>query len=92
MVGMPYWPEWQDSFSALAEPLTAVSRAQGLLLGRYRLSSSISNSIGPTVCVNCLEDALLSHSKPEIFNSDHGSQGVLIDVLRLRGIPPAKGV
>lgn len=30
----PHWPEWQYDFAALAEPLEAVSRAQGLLLGR----------------------------------------------------------
>lgn len=30
----PHWPNWQYDLAALAEPLTAVSRAQGLLLGR----------------------------------------------------------
>jgi len=30
----PHWPDWQYDLSALTEPLTAVSRAQGLLLGR----------------------------------------------------------
>jgi putative transposase len=25
-------------------------------------------------CVDCLEDALRAHGKPEIFNSDQGSQ------------------
>lgn len=30
----PKWPNWQYDLAALAEPLTAVSRAQGLLLGR----------------------------------------------------------
>ena len=30
----PQWPDWQYDLAALAEPLTAVSRAQGLLLGR----------------------------------------------------------
>lgn len=30
----PQWPDWQYDLAALAEPLAAVSRAQGLLLGR----------------------------------------------------------
>ncbi|MCC2594727.1 Fic family protein [Pusillimonas sp. MFBS29] len=30
----PHWPVWQYDLAALAEPLAAVSRAQGLLLGR----------------------------------------------------------
>ncbi|ARP52337.1 cell division protein [Alcaligenes faecalis] len=30
----PHWPNWQYDLAALTEPLTAVSRAQGLLLGR----------------------------------------------------------
>jgi Fic family protein len=30
----PHWPNWQYDLAILAEPLAAVSRAQGLLLGR----------------------------------------------------------
>lgn len=30
----PHWPQWQYDIAALAEPLAAVSRAQGMLLGR----------------------------------------------------------
>lgn len=30
----PHWPNWHYDLAALAEPLAAVSRAQGLLLGR----------------------------------------------------------
>ncbi|TAL90234.1 MAG: Fic family protein [Candidimonas sp.] len=30
----PQWPNWQYDLAALAEPLAAVSRAQGILLGR----------------------------------------------------------
>ncbi|MVW78093.1 Fic family protein [Bordetella sp. 02P26C-1] len=30
----PHWPDWCYDLAALAEPLAAVSRAQGLLLGR----------------------------------------------------------
>lgn len=30
----PHWPAWQYDLAALAEPLAAVSRTQGLLLGR----------------------------------------------------------
>ncbi len=30
----PHWPDWRYDLAALAEPLAAASRAQGLLLGR----------------------------------------------------------
>ena len=41
---------------------------------RKVLSWRISNSMDATFCVDCLEDALRHHGKPEVFNSDQGSQ------------------
>ncbi len=41
---------------------------------RRVLSWRISNSMEAIFCVDCLEDALRIHGKPEIFNSDQGSQ------------------
>ena len=41
---------------------------------RRVLSWRISNSMEPVLCVDCLEDALRAHGKPEVFNSDQGSQ------------------
>ncbi len=41
---------------------------------RRVLSWRISNSMEAAFCVDCLEEALHSHGKPEIFNSDQGSQ------------------
>jgi putative transposase len=41
---------------------------------RKVLSWRISNSMEAIFCVDCLEDALRTHGKPEIFNSDQGSQ------------------
>ena len=41
---------------------------------RRVLSWRISNSMDAVFCVDCLEDALRHHGKPEIFNSDQGSQ------------------
>jgi putative transposase len=41
---------------------------------RKVLSWRISNSMESVFCVDCLEDALHIHGKPEIFNSDQGSQ------------------
>jgi putative transposase len=38
------------------------------------LSWRISNSMDASFCVDCLEDALRMHGKPEVFNSDQGSQ------------------
>ena len=41
---------------------------------RRVLSWRISNSMETVFCVDCLEDALRTHGKPEIFNSDQGAQ------------------
>lgn len=41
---------------------------------RKVLSWRISNSMDASFCVDCLEDALRNHGKPEVFNSDQGSQ------------------
>jgi len=41
---------------------------------RKVLSWRISNSMDASFCVDCLEDALRNYGKPEIFNSDQGSQ------------------
>ena len=56
---------------------------------RKVLSWRISNSMEAVFCVDCLEDALRSHGKPEIFNSDQGSQftsAAFTDVLKREGI------
>ena len=41
---------------------------------RRVLSWRISNSMEAVFCVDCLEDAIRVYGKPEIFNSDQGSQ------------------
>jgi putative transposase len=41
---------------------------------RRVLSWRISNSMEAVFCVDCLEEALRTHGKPAIFNSDQGSQ------------------
>ena len=41
---------------------------------RRVLSWRISNSMEAVFCVDCLEDALRAYGRPEIFNSDQGSQ------------------
>ncbi len=41
---------------------------------RRVLSWRISNSMEAVFCVDCLEDALRMYGKPEVFNSDQGSQ------------------
>lgn len=53
---------------------------------RKVLSWRLSNSIDASFCVDCLQEALTHFGKPEIFNSDQGSQftsdaftGVLIE-------------
>jgi len=56
---------------------------------RRVLSWRISNSMEAVFCVDCLEEALRTHGKPEIFNSDQGSQftgDAFIGVLEREGI------
>lgn len=56
---------------------------------RRVLSWRISNSMDAVFCVDCLEDALREHGKPEVFNSDQGSQftsEVFTDVLKREAI------
>ena len=56
---------------------------------RKVLSWRISNSMEAVFCVDCLEDALRTHGKPEIFNSDQGSQftsQAFTDVLKSKDI------
>jgi putative transposase len=56
---------------------------------RRVLSWRISNSMEAVFCVDCLEDALRAHGKPEIFNSDQGSQftsAAFTSVLEREGI------
>ena len=43
----------------------------------------------PSFCVDCLKDALRQHGKPELFNSDQGSQftsTAFTDVLKREGV------
>ena len=56
---------------------------------RRVLSWRISNSMEAEFCVDCLEEALRRHGKPEIFNSDQGSQftsNAFTGVLKREGI------
>jgi putative transposase len=56
---------------------------------RRVLSWRISNSMEAVFCVDCLEEALRAHGKPEIFNSDQGSQFTSVaftGVLKREGI------
>jgi putative transposase len=56
---------------------------------RRVLSWRISNSMEAVFCVDCLEQALRIHGKPEIFNSDQGAQftsAAFTDVLKREGV------
>lgn len=46
---------------------------------RAVLSWRLSNTMDPCFCVEALEEALARHGKPEIFNTDQGSQFTSID-------------
>jgi putative transposase len=56
---------------------------------RRVLAWRVSNTLEAEFCVDCLEDALRTHGRPEIFNSDQGSQftsEAFTGVLRREGI------
>lgn len=56
---------------------------------RTVLSWRLSNSMDASFCVDCLEDALREHGRPDVFNSDQGSQftsTVFTDVLKREGV------
>lgn len=56
---------------------------------RKVLSWRLSNSLDALFCIDCLEEALRLHGKPEVFNSDQGSQftsEAFTDVLKREGI------
>jgi len=56
---------------------------------RRVLGWRISNSMESVFCVDCLEEAIRAHGKPEIFNSDQGSQftsAAFTGVLKREGI------
>jgi putative transposase len=56
---------------------------------RRVLSWRISNTMEAAFCVDCLEEALRRHGRPEVFNSDQGSQftsDAFIGVLKREGI------
>ena len=56
---------------------------------RKVLSWRISNSMDASFCVDCLEAALRHHGRPEVFNSDQGSQFTSLaftDVLKREGV------
>jgi len=46
---------------------------------RAILSWRLSNTMDPCFCVEALEEALALHGKPEIFNTDQGSQFTSLD-------------
>ena len=56
---------------------------------RRVLSWRISNSMDASFCVDCLEEALISHGKPDIFNTD---QGVQFTSLAFTGVLLREGV
>ena len=56
---------------------------------RKVLSWSLSNTLDTEFCITCLKRALFSHGRPEIFNSDQGSQytsNAFVDILKEKGI------
>lgn len=59
------------------------------LFSRLVLSWRVSNTLDPGFCVEALQEALSRYGKPEIFNSDQGSQFTCSD---FTGVLLAKGI
>ncbi|AZV92530.1 cell filamentation protein Fic [Bordetella sp. J329] len=58
----PHWPDWQYDLAVLAEPLAAVSRAQGLLLGRL---ADVGLSLRDDACLIALTEDVVQTSAIE---------------------------
>jgi putative transposase len=59
------------------------------LYSRYVAGWSLSNTMSAEWCVSALEQAISCHGKPEIINSDQGSQftaGCYLELLKTKGI------
>ena len=85
-------PEWR---ACPTQPYIRLARGFVYLVAildwysRRVLAWRISNSLDTSFCVDCLEDALSRLGKPDICNSDQGSQftsAVFTDVLKREGI------
>jgi len=62
------------------------------LYSRYVLEWSVSNTMESEWCVETLKKALLKYGKPDLFNTDQGSQftaGLFVEVLLSHGIQPS---
>jgi putative transposase len=79
-----------------AADITYIPMARGFLylvvvmdwVSRYVLAWRLSNLLDASFCIEALEEAL-SQGRPEIFNTDQGSQFTgddFIDVLRVHGV------
>jgi putative transposase len=58
------------------------------IYSRYVVGWSLSNTMTSEWCVECIQDAIALHGKPEIINSDQGSQftsNVYIDAIKSYG-------
>ncbi len=77
---------------AFAADITYIPLRKGFLYlvaiidlhSRYVVSWRLSNSMDTSFCIEALEDALL-HAKPEIFNTDQGSQFTSDEFTKLLG-------
>ena len=59
------------------------------VFSRKVLSWRVSNTMTPDFCVEALQEAMQEHGKPEIFNTDQGSQftsGEWTDMLKAAGV------
>jgi putative transposase len=50
---------------------------------RYVLAWRLSTTLEPSFCTDALEEALAKHGKPEIFNTDQGSQFTCDDFIAI---------
>src|SRR5436305_13835391 len=68
--------------SSVVSDVTYIPMAKGFLylvvimdwVSRAVLAWRVSNTLGADFCVEALEEALLRYGRPEIFNTDQGSQ------------------
>ena len=77
----PDWPVWRYDLAALAEPMAAVSRAQGLLAGRL---ADLGMGLRDQACLIALTDDVVKTS--EIEGESLNAQSVRSSIARRLGV------
>ncbi len=81
-MGQPWIEGWDITYIPMARGFVYLAAVVDVFSRRV-LSHRVSITMEADFCVEALEEALAKHGKPEIFNTDQGSQFTSIDLTRV---------